>query len=107
MRGRGGRGAVGHGGGGGGAAGDEAVVLRRRGLLTRRGAAAQRGIAARLELTGEEREDDEEEGDGARHERAPRGARRHAANVRAQVEKRLRSPPTLSELSVTVPMLLR
>src|SRR3954469_14962529 len=106
MRGRGGRGAVGHGGGRCGTAGDEAVVLRRRGLLTRRGAAPHGGSAPRLELAGEEREDDEEEGDGARHERAPRRARRHAANVRAEVEKRLRSPPTLSELSVTVPMLL-
>src|SRR3954447_8535366 len=106
MRGRGGRGAVGHGGGRCATAGDEAVVLRLRGLLTRRGAAAQRGVAARLELAGEEGEDDEEEGDGARHERAPRRARRHAGNVRAQVEKRLRSPRTLSELSVTVPMLL-
>src|SRR3954470_10039163 len=102
MRGRGGRGAVGHGGGRCGAAGDEAVVLRRRGLLTRRGAAAQRGIAARLELAGEEREDDEEEGDGARHERAPRRAGRHSANVGREGEKGPRSPPTLSELSVTV-----
>src|SRR4051794_25133860 len=80
---------------------------RRPAWAGRRGRGGARGGgAARFGLAGEEGEDAEEEGEGARHERAPRRARRHAGNVRAQVEKRLRSPRTLSELSVTVPMLL-
>ena len=94
-------------GAGAATAGDEAVVLRLRRLLLRRGAAAQRGIAARLELAGEEREDDEEEGDGARRERAATRARGGMRPMCARsLKSRLRNPPTLSELSVTVPMLL-
>ena len=59
------------------------------------------------QLAGQEREDDEEEAEGAREQRAPRRARvGMRANVRAQVEKPPKKRRTLSQLSVTVPMLL-
>ena len=93
--------------GGRAAAGDEAVigggVLRRGGLplllrLLRRGvAAAERGVAARLQLAGQEREDDQEQGDGAREQRAPGGTRGgHGANLRAHDESHLRSGELLA-----------
>src|SRR3954449_6592368 len=74
--------------------------LVRRGLGRRR-AAPQRRVRAGAQLAREEGEDDEEERDGARRERAPRG---HGAMVGAEPKSRLRIA-TLSELSDVAPTL--
>src|SRR4051794_17730276 len=76
--------------------------LARRGLGRRR-AAPQRRVGAGAQLAREEGEDDEEERDGARRERAPRG---HGAMVGAEPKSRLRIA-TLSELSDVAPTLPR